>query len=66
MGSPAQGQESILESSSVQNGGFIKAGTHRGQKELFLLPLDFEEQMIIRFGVGGSKDEGSFKRIFIC
>ena len=66
MGSPAQGQESVLESSSVQNGDFIKAGTHHGQKELFLLPLDFEEQMIIHFGVGGSQDEGSFKTIFTC
>ena len=58
-------QERILEMSLVQNGGFIKAwGQDRWQEEL--LPLACEEWLMIYQGVGGGKEKGDFKRIFMC
>ena len=73
MGSRANGQERILERSSVQNGGFIKAEGQDPWAEraaanpcCLLLPQDYEGQLMIYFGMGGSKDKGSSKRIFIC
>ena len=50
LGFGAKGEERILEMSSVQIGGFIKAqGPGRGQKELH---WDCEKQLMIFFQVG--------------
>ena len=63
--SGADDQERILEMSLVQNGGFIKA---QGQDPWAGRSgaLAYEEWLIIYLGVGGGKERGSFKRIFIC
>lgn len=62
-------QERILEASLVQNGGFMKAqGMGPMGRRAAGLPRAWEGGPFYtrELGVGGRKQKGDFKRIFLC